>query len=456
MKKILILFIFLFPNFSFGEVPTKDMTHKWSCNSPNSNNTVCYLSTEKDKELTEMVGAIVKVKFTGETSNNLPNGKGKLIYNYIRVNNSYQILLDRGYATDTKEGTFKTSNDHKTILISGIKKLPDGTEIYIKNEETYKIKYSTGVTYEGKFFKDDELYQPQILEGTAYYSTGEVKKFEGTFKLHKFDKSGVTHFKKGKYFLTNGDTFEGNWLSEGNLNFRTNGTYIFKSGEKFIGSFYKSGLYKEGTAYYTNGDKFTGTFFDNLNKSEKRKGGYYYYNTGQVGKYSNGKITKQKVAQSTDKKKYNLSTQKSKKQRTKSYRSSEDGFMKSFLLSWVFTGFLWALIIFYFKVLGSIGKITKKINKKIPGTQDVAFFTGGAVTWYLAWSLLVGFEPALLINFVFIYLAIWGSATVFILNIITKSMKGKVEIYVSLFLGACSLGLAVEMIGPFIKFLKSF
>lgn len=451
MKKILILFVFLFPNISFGEVPTKDITHKWSCNSPNSNNTVCYLSTEKDKELTEMVGAIVKVKFIGETSNNLPNGKGKLIYNYIRVNDSYQILIDRGYVTDTKEGVFKTSNDHVTILISGIKKLPDGTEIYIKNEETYKIKYSTGVIYEGKFFKDDELYLPQILEGTAYYSIGEFKKFEGKFILHKFNGFAVSHFKKGKNYWSNGDTFEGNWNSEGDLNYKTTGTYIFKSGEKFIGSFYKSGFYKEGTAYYTNGDKFTGEFFDDVKKSEKRKSGNYYYANGQVGKFSNGKLTNQKVAQSTNKKNYNSSNQK-----TRSYKSSEDGFMKSFLLSWVFTGFLWAIIIFYFKVLGSIGKITKKIDKKIPGTQDVAFFTGGAVTWYLAWALLVGFEPALLINFVFIYLAIWGSATVFILNIITKSMKGKVEIYASLFLGACSLGLAVEMIGPFIKFLKSF
>lgn len=105
--------------------------------------------------------------------------------------------------------------------------------------------------------------------------------------------------------------------------------------------------------------------------------------------------------------------------------------------------------------MGSIGKITKKIDKKIPGTQDFAFLIGGAVTWYLAWSLLFGFEAALLINFVFIYLGVWGSITIFFLNIITSSMKGKAEIYVSLFLGACSLVLAVEMIGPFIKFLKN-
>jgi hypothetical protein len=135
--------------------------------------------------------------------------------------------------------------------------------------------------------------------------------------------------------------------------------------------------------------------------------------------------------------------------------STSNNFMSSFVLSWVFAGILWGIIIFYFKVLGSIGKITKKIDKKIPGTHEMAFYIGGAVTWYLAWALLFGFEAALLVNFVFIYLAVWGSATVFILNKISESINSKSGMYFVLFLGACSLGLAVEMIGPFIKFLKA-
>ena len=129
--------------------------------------------------------------------------------------------------------------------------------------------------------------------------------------------------------------------------------------------------------------------------------------------------------------------------------------MASFILSWVFAFILWGIIIFYFKVLGSIGKITKKIDKKIPGTQDMAFFVGGAVTWYLACALLFGFQAALLFNFVIIYLAVWGSATTFILGKISESIQSKSGMYIVLFLGFCSLALAVEMIGPFVKFLKT-
>ena len=130
--------------------------------------------------------------------------------------------------------------------------------------------------------------------------------------------------------------------------------------------------------------------------------------------------------------------------------------MTSFILSWVFAGILWAIIIFYFKVLSSIGKITKKIDKKIPGTQEMGIFIGVAVTWYLAWALLFGFEAALVINFCFIYLAVWGSATVFILGKISESIESKAGLYIVIFLGFCSLGLAVDMIGPFVKFLKTF
>ena len=111
---------------------------------------------------------------------------------------------------------------------------------------------------------------------------------------------------------------------------------------------------------------------------------------------------------------------------------------------------------FLFQSFGFHREITKKIDKKIPGTQEIAFFIGGAVTWYLAWALLFGFEAALLVNFVFIYLAVWGSATVFIINKISESIQSKLGIYFALFLGFCSLVLAVDTIGPFVKFLRTF
>ncbi len=443
IKSILILFLIFVPNISTSEVPTKSIKHTWSCNSPNSANSVCYLSTENDKEVTDLIGAIVKLKYTGETKNNLPNGKGKIIYNYTKVSDAYETIYNRGYVTDTKEGLFKTSNDHKTTLITGIKKMPDGSKLFIRDQNTYKIEYSTGIIFEGEFFKDEQLYLPQILKGKAFYSSGIIKKFEGTFKLHKFNNSGLTHFKNGKAFYANGDIFDGSFGSEGDLNYRIKGTYYYSNGDRVDGIFHKkSGGVKEGTTYYRNGDKYTGTYFDKRT-GETRKNGNYYFANGQIGKYKNGIFKNQKIS------KKNI-------QRKKTYKSSDDSFIKSFALSWVFTGLMWVIIIFYFKVLGAIGSIAKKIDKKVPGTHEIAIYSGVGITWYMACSLLFGFEAALLINFVFIYLAIWGSITVFFLTKISNSMKGKSGIYFTLFLGACSLGLAVEMIGPFVKFLKNF
>ena len=440
---IFTFLIIFFPIISISDVAAKDIINKWSCNSSNSTNTLCYLSTEKDKEFNELIGAIVKLKYTGETSNNLPNGKGKIIYNYIKISDAYESSLNEGYVTDSKEGIFKTSSDHKATLISGIKKMPDGSKLFIKNEETYRIEYSTGIIFEGKFFRHNEMSLPQILRGTAIYSTGAIKKFEGTFIIHKFNNIGLTHFRDGKVFYTNGDIYEGSFGSERNLNYRIKGTFYHSNGDRVVGTFYKnSGGKKEGTEYYRNGDKYIGTYFDKRS-GETRKNGNYYFANGQIAKYKNGNFKNQKISQKTTKTK------------KKFYKSSDDSFIKSFVLSWVFAGFLWGIIIFYFKVLGSIGNIVKKIDKKIPGIHEIAIYSGVAITWYMAWALLYGFEAALLINFVFIYLAVWGSITVFFLNKISYSMRGKSGIYFTLFLGVCSLGLAVEMIGPFIKFLRN-
>ena len=261
-----------------------------------------------------------------------------------------------------------------------------------------------------------------LVEGVKYY--------DGTKILYKNSKSY-------KLFYQNGDIFEGTPKKKSNK-VVTKGTMYYKNGDRYVGTINSvwDTQFIEGTFFFkSTGDKYIGTY-----KDQKYLNGTYYFSNGQTYRYTNG------VAKNTSK--------KTKKYKKKS--SSSESFMSSFVLSWVFAFILWGIIIFYFKVLGSIGKITKKIDKKIPGTQEISFFIGGAVTWYLAWALLFGFEAALLVNFVFIYLAVWGSATVFILNKISESIQSKSGIYFILFLGACSLGLAVEMIGPFIKYLKNF
>lgn len=66
------------------------------------------------------------------------------------------------------------------------------------------------------------------------------------------------------------------------------GTYQFKSGAKFVGTF-KNGKMYYGTHYYTNKDSYVGNYINNKRHGE----GAYYYSSGNVfkGKYENGQKT---------------------------------------------------------------------------------------------------------------------------------------------------------------------
>ncbi len=385
----------------------------------------CLKITEQKSKCINQVGKN-NLQYTGEVKNNAPNGYGVL-----------KVLND----DMTAEGVWKTEvGEYKPIQISGTRNLW-GTKVFLRNEELYKINYPNGSIFEGSRSKVmNSGKRAKEINGTLRYSNKNI--FKGTMKniLNPKPLKGTFYYALGDQ---KGDTFTGTFHEDSKLIYPKEGKYIFSKNNKWLyyeGSSDINGKYIYGELKFKNGDRYVGSF-----KNQNYHNGTYYYANGDIYKYvnSSGKSEKKTTSKNKKVKKY------------KSRSSSDGNFLTSFILSWVFTGLLWIIIIFYFRVIGSIGTITKKIDKKIPGTQNVAFFTGFAVTWYLAWALLVGFEPALLINFVLIYLGVWASITVFILNIITKSMKGKAEIYISLFLGACSLGLAVEMIGPFIKFLKN-
>jgi hypothetical protein len=284
----------------------------------------------------------------------------------------------------------------------------------------------------GKFrVIDDAIYG----EGVWKFENNGMNLVEGE-KYYKGIKILYKNSQAYKFFYPSGDIFEGSAKKTSNK-ITTEGTMYYKNGDRYVGTIKSvwDTQFIEGIFFFkSTGDKYVGTY-----KNQKYFNGTYYFSNGQTYRYINSVVNN--ASKETRKYKKNI--------------SSLNSFMSSFILSWVFAFIFWCIIIFYFKALSSIGKITKKIDKNIPGTQEIAFYIGGAVTWYLAWALLFGFEAALLVNFVFIYLAAWGSVTVFILNKISISIQSKSGIYLILFLGACSLGLAVEMIGPFIKFLKN-
>ena len=340
-------------------------------------------------------------------------------------------------------GFFLNNNSLASYNSWSCKKYTEELHICTNSIEDLKIEYIGEIKNNepngyGRFrVLNDDISGEGIWETSADNSPIMIegsKTFYGIKVLYKNSKAYEFIYKDGNIFQTK--------PRKVNSKEKAIGKMIYQNGDIFEGtilSVWDTRLV-HGILYFKNGDKYEGSF-----KDQKFLNGDFFFSNGRVVKYKDGVSYSVKV-KNKPKSKFNIK---------KISSDLSDNFLTSFILSWIFTGILWVIFIFYFKVLGVFGKITKKIDKKISGTKNIVIIAGSGVTWYLAWSFLFGFELALIVNFVFIYLAIWASITVFFLNIITKSITRNAGIYISLFLGACSLGLAVETIGPFIEFLKN-
>ncbi|MDC0890307.1 hypothetical protein OAS01_00020 [Candidatus Pelagibacter sp.] len=416
----------------------------WKCEASNSLKSKCTRSFDGQSKDNDILGANTLMIYIGKISNSLPNGKGELIFKHTKINSNYERSVQIGLLQKNGKGIFVTDpKNHSTKLVDGYMEYMSGVKEFRKNKKTVKLVFPGGQSFSGKFYLDDEYSYPVLSKGTFEYpnrTDGSVVKFVGDFIFIKIreEKRVDNRFKNGIAYFANGDTFEGSWFYK-NSNMIKNGTYNFKNGERFIGEFNEKGKYVKGKFYYKNGDVYQGSFFQS-NTSERKTGTYYYADGGKL-KINNGKEGD-----------YKPSKEKSSSKKTKSYK--EPNFFTSFVLSWVFTGLLWGLIFIYFFFLHQIGKVVRKVP--IKGFRDTAFFVGFGLTWYLAWSLLYGFEAAALINFTIILVGIWGAIGVFICNVMLKILPPKnFSNYLLIGFVIFWLILGVDNIDVPIKFLKN-
>ena len=121
------------------------------------------------------------------------------------------------------------------------------------------MAYVDGSRYEGEF----RLGRPDG-RGTFYYPNGERHKGrfskgvpDGEGVLHKMDGSTLEgHWIEGEYLGTQARPDKG--CIEGNCENGT-GTYIFKEGDRYIGSFRNNLPHGQGTVFYANGERYEGT-----------------------------------------------------------------------------------------------------------------------------------------------------------------------------------------------------
>lgn len=133
---------------------------------------------------------------------------------------------------------------------------------------------------EGFWTSNDSIeeYAPQLVEGFKFLS-GETWYYKNK-KLYKIK------------FISD-ESFEGIWSKDG---YPIKGTYKYKTGEIFKGTFFKEPMYypKEGTMFHADGSKYVGTFSNNQT-GERRLKGTFYFTNDQVVKINNGKIIEKKL-----------------------------------------------------------------------------------------------------------------------------------------------------------------
>ncbi len=193
-------------------------------------------------------------KYQGNWKHRKPHGKGTMTY----TDGSQRTgLWERGHPIDdygrlvssyfARQESETASTDVQAGCLSGDCYNGSGTFAYID-----------GSRYEGSFRKGKPHGR-----GTFHYPNGE--RYSGEMQ------AGVPH-GRGALYKANGEALEGQWLDGEFLGGQNasgkgcisgdcqngHGTYIFKDGNKYIGSF-KNGLpHGRGSVFYANGERYEG------------------------------------------------------------------------------------------------------------------------------------------------------------------------------------------------------
>lgn len=178
------------------------------------------------------------LKYIGDWGNNLPHGKGMMIYSDLR---SYDGMWKNG----KRNGIGKMS-------------FPKG---YLLGE--YNMS-----EYYGTFLNDQMSGRAKIILKSS--------KYNGEMKNDLMSGYGIMLYD-------NGDKYFGYWKNNHYFDF---GIKIFKNKSKYAGNWNKNKFFGHGKFYYTNGNIYDGSWY----RGERYGYGVLEYSNGKVikGNFSNG------------------------------------------------------------------------------------------------------------------------------------------------------------------------
>jgi len=162
-----------------------------------------------------------------------------------------------------------------------------------KNDLKYgagTYKYKTSSIYD--YYEGDYEQDKMTGQGTLYFKSGQ--RYEGSFKDDMYEGEGTMYntdgtvqsgiWKNDEYVGKSADNYG---CISGDCN-NGSGTYVYKSGAKYIGSFKNGSISGQGTYFYDNGDKYVGYF---INNTRDGQGTYTFAvdNRKYVGEWKNDK-----------------------------------------------------------------------------------------------------------------------------------------------------------------------
>jgi len=135
----------------------------------------------------------------------------------------------------------------------------------------YQVKSGKDFRFEG-YMKDGMMHG----QGTYFYKSGD--KYQGQWEKNKMHGQGA-------YVFVDGEKYVGQWE---NGKMSGQGTYFYKNGDKFVGEWKNRKKSGPGTYYFSNGDSWEGNFLDN----KKHGPAEYIWANGQSKKeyWENGKL----------------------------------------------------------------------------------------------------------------------------------------------------------------------
>jgi hypothetical protein len=209
---------------------------------------------------------------------------------------------DQGYwSANTFLGANKTNTNVKSGCISGDCDNGYGTwvfesgEKYVGNWVNMKRKgFGTNYWVSGDWYRGDWLDDKKNGQGTYQYKNGD--KYVGQYLNDKMDGEGTFFYANGT--VQKGFWANGSYVGSNNTNVSKEGcisgdcdegygTWVFKSGEKYVGNWKNKLRNGFGTNYFVTGEWYKGNW-----KDDKRHGqGLNYYANGEKydGQWSDDK-----------------------------------------------------------------------------------------------------------------------------------------------------------------------